>query len=118
MVRQTIAERIPETRNPAARHILQDEAAKVGAQGLVSEQLEAKLLQAATQYLQPTRRSRVAIEQVEAFVESGDRVTESYPVPSRREHDSEPVQWLRGLACARPVEQYRIALSQSQQEAS
>ncbi len=43
MVGQTIAERLCETKNLPSRLILQDEAALVGAQGVVSEQLEARL---------------------------------------------------------------------------
>jgi hypothetical protein len=43
MASQTIAERLLRTKNLAARHILQDEAAVFGAQGEVTEQLEAEL---------------------------------------------------------------------------
>jgi hypothetical protein len=43
---ETIAERICRTKTLAARHMLQDEAARFGAQGIVSEALEAKLLRA------------------------------------------------------------------------
>jgi hypothetical protein len=46
MAEQTIAERFCRTANLVARHSLQDEAATVGAQGVVSEQLEAKLTRA------------------------------------------------------------------------
>src|ERR1700727_1623107 len=44
MKTETIAERICRTKSLAARHMLQDEAARFGAQGIVSEALEAKLL--------------------------------------------------------------------------
>jgi len=40
---QTISERLCQTKNLTARHILQDEAAIFGAQGMVSEELESKL---------------------------------------------------------------------------
>jgi hypothetical protein len=43
MVGQTIAERLCQTKSLTARHILQDEAAIFGAQGMVSEELESKL---------------------------------------------------------------------------
>ena len=43
MTGQTIAERFCDTINSSARQILQDEAAMFGAQGMVSEQLEANL---------------------------------------------------------------------------
>src|ERR1017187_10248695 len=46
MAAKTIAERLCQTKCMAARHILQDEAAMVGAQGVVSEDLEARLTQA------------------------------------------------------------------------
>ena len=46
MAEQTISERFCRTTNLVARHILQDEAAMVGAQGMVSEHLEAKLTHA------------------------------------------------------------------------
>jgi hypothetical protein len=41
MVGQTIAERLCQMKTLTARHILQDEAAIFGAQGMVSEELES-----------------------------------------------------------------------------
>ena len=46
MAGQTIAERFCQTTTWTARHILQDEAAMWGVQGVVSEQLEAELTRA------------------------------------------------------------------------
>ncbi len=43
MTEQTIAERFCDTTNSTALQLLQDEAAMLGAQGLVSKQLEAEL---------------------------------------------------------------------------
>ena len=43
MAGQTIAERFCRTTDPTARHMLQDEAARFGAQCVVSEPLEEKL---------------------------------------------------------------------------
>ena len=45
MVGQTIVERLCQAKSLAAVHILQDEAVIHGAQGMVGEQLEAKLAQ-------------------------------------------------------------------------
>jgi len=50
MAATTIAERLCQTSGLAARHLLQDEAALVGAQGEVSEDLEAKLANAESVY--------------------------------------------------------------------
>jgi hypothetical protein len=46
MTTETIVERMYRTKSLAARHMLQDEAARFGAQGIVSEALEAKLIRA------------------------------------------------------------------------
>jgi|HubBroStandDraft_4_1064222.scaffolds.fasta_scaffold435857_1 hypothetical protein len=43
MSRQTIVECLCRTKNLAARHLLQDEAARLGAQGMISEELDARL---------------------------------------------------------------------------
>ena len=56
----TIAERLYQTRTLAARHILQDEAALVGAQGVVSEELEWRL-------------SHEGVTELEAMGEAGNR---------------------------------------------
>ena len=45
MVGQTIVERLCQAKSLAAVHILQDEAAIHGAQGMVGDQLEARLVQ-------------------------------------------------------------------------
>lgn len=115
MIGQTIAERILQTRNVAARHILQDEAAMMGAQGLVSEWLETKLHQAEAQDLLkkpsgPIAERGVLIEHVEVFVKSTDPAREDCPLPSRPESDSEQIQWLSGLPRLCPVELCPVAL--------
>jgi len=46
MKTETIVERMYRTKSLVARHQLQDEAARLGAQGIVSEALEAKLIRA------------------------------------------------------------------------
>ncbi len=46
MLGQTIAERFCQTKDLAARRILQDEAAMVGAQGIIDERLAARLVRA------------------------------------------------------------------------
>jgi hypothetical protein len=53
MTEQTIAERLCDTTNSTARQLLQDEAAMLGAQGLVSKQLEAEVTCAEGFTLQP-----------------------------------------------------------------
>ena len=51
MAGQTIAERFCQTTDPTARHMLQDEAARFGAQCVVSEPLEEKLTTAEAKHI-------------------------------------------------------------------
>jgi hypothetical protein len=58
MAGQTIAERFCQTTDPTARHMLQDEAARFGAQCVVSEPLEEKLTTAEAKHIMLSREAR------------------------------------------------------------
>lgn len=118
MGRQTLVERLCKTQNLVARHLLQDEAARLGAQGMISEQLEARLaLTEASGLLNEApgtmiRRhlqdetargdaQNLVCEQLESnrIHERAKDVLAIEPKPLMLpESDSTEVQWLRGVA--------------------
>jgi hypothetical protein len=103
MVGQTIAERLCRTKSPQARHILQDEAAIFGAQGVVNEELEAEL-------------TRVEVSNLDTMIAERNAVVDPLCVPpacpeiefhpmreahrsaKRAESNSPQAEWLRGVA--------------------
>jgi hypothetical protein len=104
MIGQTIAERLCQTKNITARHILQDEAAVFGAQGMISEKLESKLMAAeATDLYTLSVRPYVVRQRVDAFPSSArakDHILSeaSRPVTTPK-FNSPEIEWLRGVAC-------------------
>jgi hypothetical protein len=104
MVGQTIVERLCQTKSRAARHILQDEAAISGAQGVVGKQLEAKLAQVEESELKRMFvMQHVVRERVDAMPtcpEAKDQTSsEAYRVTTQAsKSDSARVEWLRGRA--------------------
>lgn len=113
MAAKTIAERLCQTKCMAARHILQDEAAMVGAQGVVSEDLEARLTQAeakdllSKEYTPMTYHGvqDVSSEHVEAKArcpKTADPLNKEYRPIRRAESEFPQVQWLRGRAIVCP----------------
>jgi hypothetical protein len=114
MARQTIVECLLRTKNVAARHILQDQAAMFGAQGEVTEQLETELAcaEAADRPNKaPGRLTRLYPEgETQTFggqhTAGEGRLTraEAKQLPSTKcppviglKSDSSEVQWLSGL---------------------
>jgi hypothetical protein len=103
MVGQTIAERLCQTKNLTARHILQDEAAIFGAQRMVSEELESKLTAAeGTELYTLSVRPYVVRQRVDAFPSSAglrDHILSeaSRPVTTPK-FGSPEIEWLRGVA--------------------
>src|ERR1039458_3061953 len=113
MAAKTIAERLCQTKCMAARHILQDEAAMVGAQGVVSEDLEARLTQAeakdllSKEYTPMTYHGvqDVSSEHVEAKArcpKTADPLNKEYRPIRCAESEFPQVQWLRGRAIVCP----------------
>lgn len=111
MVGQTIVERLCQTKNLAARHILQDEAAISGAQGVVGEQLEAKLAQAEESELKRMFVMQYVVrERVDAMPtcpEAKDQTpSEAYRATTQAsKSDCARVEWLRGKAIVRPCQE-------------
>jgi hypothetical protein len=115
MVGQTIVERLCQTKGLAARHILQDEAAIHGAQGMVGEQLEAKLAQVEESEVKRMFVMQYVVrERVDAMPtcpEAKDQTpSEPYSATMQAsESDSTRVEWLRGKAIVRPCQELEPA---------
>jgi hypothetical protein len=104
MVGQTIAERLCQMKNLTARHILQDEAAIFGAQGMVSEELESRLTAAEGTDLDTLSvRPCVVRQRVDAVPSSAGAkdhiLSEAHSPVTTRKFDSPEIEWLRGVAC-------------------
>lgn len=107
MVGQTIAARFCETKNLAARHILQDKAALVGAQGVVSEELEARLADEEAKELESmfVGRNRGRVYAFPDAAESEDHtIREEGGTAASHKSSSEDAEWLRGMAVVCPRE--------------
>src|ERR1700719_1145617 len=112
-----------QTKCVAARHIFQDTAASVGAQGVVSEDLEARLTHAeaedllSKEYKPMTYHPRQSAnsEKVEAKVrcaEATDPLNEELKAMLMSvESESSQVQWLRGRVIVCPVRKNEEDLS-------
>lgn len=105
MIGQTIAERLCRTKNLTARHILQDEAAIFGAQGMVSEELESKLTAAEGTDLHRLLVGRYVVRQrLDVFPSSAETkdhtLSEAFRPVTTLKFESTEIEWLRGVACA------------------
>jgi hypothetical protein len=118
MVGQTIVERLCQTKSLTARHILQDEAAIHGAQGLVGEQLEARLAQVEESELKRMFLMQYVVrERVDAKPTcpgaKDQTPREAYRATTQvSESDSTRVEWLRGNAIVHPCQELEPAHDQ------
>jgi hypothetical protein len=114
MVGQTIVERLCQTKSLAARHILQDEAAIHGAQGMVGEQLEAKLAQVEERMFLMQYVVCERVDTMPTCPEAKDQTpSEAYTATTlASESDSARVEWLRGKAIIRPCQELEPAHDQ------
>ena len=103
MLGQTIAERFCQTKDLAARRILQDEAAMVGAQGIIDQRLAARLARAEVKVLEcePT----VLVEQNVICEHLETKPTRAEMNDLRRPKQTNQLEWLRGRASVRVVEE-------------
>lgn len=112
MVGQTIAERLCETKSLAARHILQDEAALVGAQGVVNERLEARLAVEDARELQAMFAARDHGRAYDFTIcpKGEDHcLRDECGTATRLESRSGHAEWLRGMAVVSPSDELELS---------
>lgn len=105
MLGQTIAERFCQTKDLAARRILQDEAAMVGAQGIIDERLAIRLARAEAKV--PECEPTVLVEQNVICEHFESKLTLGEMKDLRRLEQTNQLEWLRGRASIRVVEEDR-----------
>jgi hypothetical protein len=103
MLGQTIAERFCQTKDLAARRILQDEAAMVGAQGIIDQRLAARLARAEAKV--PECEPAMQVEQNVICEHFDSKPTRTEMNDLRRTKQTNQLEWLRGRASVRVVEE-------------
>lgn len=103
MLGQTIAERFCQTKDLAARRILQDEAAMVGAQGIIDQRLADRLARAEVQV--PECEPAMLGEQNVICEHFESKPTRTEMNDLRRPKQTNQLEWLRGRASVRVVEE-------------
>ena len=103
MLGQTIAERFCQTKDLAARRILQDEAAMVGAQEIIDERLAARLARAEAKVRECEPTSLVEQNVICEHLKSN--LTRAEMKDLRRLKQTNQLEWLRGRASVRVVEE-------------